>query len=109
MVRATFVPCRRSGQWSVVSGQRSEGGRLYQCLIVWGKYAITSDTFMFPRASRLKHLEGQEFLCKGHPGLVHNTDHVKVEWPCQSVDAWSQWPVVGGQWSVGMGDGSLGN
>ncbi|MCK4728412.1 MAG: hypothetical protein KAT27_05785, partial [Desulfobacterales bacterium] len=75
-----------SDQWSV--GRRRQDVSVPDCL---GKISYNFRYFYVFAASRPKHFESREFLCKGHPVLVHNTDHVKTERPCQSVDAWGWW------------------
>jgi hypothetical protein len=52
-----------------------------------GKIFCNFKYFYGSVASRLKHFESQKFFIKGHRVLVHDTADVKVEWPCQSLDA----------------------
>jgi hypothetical protein len=78
-----------SKEWSVVSGQWSvvRGRQAVSVADCPGKIFYNFKYFYGSVASRLKHLESQEFFVKGHPALIHQTADVKVEWLCQSLDA----------------------
>ncbi len=72
-----------SGQWSVVSDQWSVADYL-------GKISCNFGDLHDSVASKLKLFEDQEFLCDGEQPCFCKTNHLRVEWACQSIDAWRE-------------------